>query len=102
MIGRRELGLIGSGGVLVNTARGSLVDTEALIAALEAGRLGAAGLDVFEGEPDASPALLAAPRLTLTPHMGSATFTARDAMARTVAENVIAVLEGREPANRVA
>ena len=102
MIGRDELDLIGPRGLLVNTARGTLVDTEELIAALEEDRLGAAGLDVFEGEPEASAALLAAPRLTLAPHMGSATFSARDGMARTVAENVIAVLEDREPPNRVA
>ena len=102
MIGPQELDLIGPAGVLVNTARGTLVDTTALISALEEGRLGAAGLDVFEGEPDTPPALLAAPRLTLAPHIGSATFTARDAMARMVAEDVIAVLEGREPAHRVA
>jgi len=102
MIGREELDLIGPQGVLVNTARGTLVDTDALVAALADGRLGAAGLDVFEGEPEAPPELLAAPRLTLAPHMGSATFTARDAMARMVAEDVIAVLEGREPAHRVA
>ena len=102
MIGREEIGLIGPGGVLVNTARGTLVDADALTAALEEGTLGAAGLDVFEGEPQAPPALLAAPRLTLAPHMGSATFAARDAMARMVAEDVIAALEGREPAHRVA
>jgi glyoxylate reductase len=102
MIGRAELDRIGSDGVLVNTARGTLVDTEALIAALGQGTLGAAGLDVFEGEPEAPPDLLGAPRLTLAPHMGSATFGARDAMARMVAEDVIAVLEGREPAHRVA
>jgi glyoxylate reductase len=102
MIGREELDLIGPKGVLVNSARGTLVDTEALIAALAEGRLGAAGLDVFEGEPEAPAALLSAPRLTLAPHMGSATFAARDGMARMVAEDVIAVLEGREPAHRVA
>ena len=102
LIGSAELDLIGPAGVLVNTARGTLVDTAALITALQEGRLGAAGLDVFEGEPETPPALLAAPRLTLAPHMGSATFTARDAMARMVAEDVIAVLEGREPAHRVA
>ena len=102
LIASEELDLIGPAGVLVNTARGTLVDTAALVAALEEGRLGAAGLDVFEGEPEAPPELLAAPRLTLAPHMGSATYPARDAMARTVAENVIAVLEGGEPPNRVA
>lgn len=89
------------GAVLVNAARGALVDLEALAAALREGRLGAAGLDVFEGEPEVGTAILEAPRTALSPHIGSATVKARDAMARTVADNVIAVLEGREPPNRV-
>jgi glyoxylate reductase len=87
--------------VLVNTARGSLVDTTAVAAALREGRLGAAGLDVYEDEPEVPAEILAAPRAVLTPHIGSATVKARDAMARTVAENVIAVLDGRPPPNPV-
>ena len=87
--------------VLVNTSRGSLVDLPAVAAALREGRLGAAGLDVFEGEPEVPGEILEAPRAVLTPHIGSATVPARDAMARTVADNVLAVLEGREPPNPV-
>ena len=87
--------------VLVNTARGSLVDLAAVASALRDGRLGAAGLDVYEGEPEVPAAILAAPRTVLTPHIGSATAKAREGMARTVAANVIAALEGREPPNRV-
>jgi len=102
MIGAAALTRMKEGSVLVNTSRGPLVDTEALAQALRAGRIGAAGLDVFEGEPDLPPVLAYAPRTVLTPHIGSATVKARDAMARTVAENVLAVLEGREPPNRVA
>lgn len=101
MIGCDELDAIGPRGVLVNTARGGLIDTDALVAALEEGTLGAAGLDVYEGEPEVPAALREAPRATLSPHIGSATFAARDAMALMVAEDVIAVLEGREPAHRV-
>jgi glyoxylate reductase len=102
MIGARELELIGPGGVLVNTSRGPLVDSEALAVALSSGALGAAGLDVYEHEPDVPEALLEAPRCVLLPHIGSATVTARDAMARTAAENVIAVLEGGTPPNPIA
>ncbi len=101
LIGEAELELIGPEGVLVNTARGSLVDAEALAGALERGTLGGAGLDVYEDEPDVPASLLAAPRCVLLPHIGSATVTSRNAMARLVAENVIAVLEGREPPDPV-
>jgi glyoxylate reductase len=102
MIGARELELIGSEGVLVNTSRGPLVESEAVAAALESGALGAAGLDVYENEPHVSARLLEAPRCVLLPHIGSATVPARDGMARAVADNVIAVLEGRDPPSRVA
>jgi len=102
MIGAAELELIGPRGVFVNTSRGPLVDEDAVGAALESGALGAAGLDVYEKEPEVSSRLLQAPRATLLPHIGSATVTARDGMARTAAENVIAVLEGRDPPNRIA
>jgi glyoxylate reductase len=101
MIGAAELDLIGPEGILVNTARGSLVDSAALAAALCDGRLGAAGLDVYEGEPEVPAELLDAPRCTLLPHIGSATVPSRDGMARMAAENAIAVLEGREPPSKV-
>jgi glyoxylate reductase len=102
LIGRPELELIGPQGVLVNTSRGPLLDSEAIAAALKNGALGAAGLDVYENEPEVSPALLAAPRCVLLPHIGSATVRSRDGMANAVADNVIAVLEGGEPPSRVA
>jgi glyoxylate reductase len=101
LIGKPELELIGSDGVFVNTSRGTLVDSEAVAAALEAGTLGAAGLDVYEGEPTVPDSLLRAPHCVLLPHIGSATVPSRDGMARTAADNVIAVLEGREPPSRV-
>ena len=102
LIGERELGLMRETAVFVNTARGTLVDSAALATALREGQIGAAGLDVYEHEPDVPAELLEAPNCVLLPHIGSATTRARDAMAVTVAENVIAVLEGREPPNRVA
>ena len=102
MIGRHQLDLIGPEGLLVNTSRGPLVDPDALADALEAGTLGAAGLDVYPNEPEVPPRLLEAPRCVLLPHIGSATVRSRDGMARAVADNVIAVLEGREPVSRVA
>lgn len=102
LIGRREVELVGPHGVLVNTSRGPLVDSDAVAEALESGALGAAGLDVYENEPEVSPRLLAAPRCVLLPHIGSATIPSRDGMAGAVADNVIAVLEGRDPPSRVA
>ncbi len=102
MIGPAELELIGPAGILVNTSRGSLVDSGALAAALRDGALGAAGLDVYESEPDVPEELLEAPNCVLLPHIGSATMESRDAMAKVAAENVLAVLDGSEPPSRVA
>ena len=80
--------------VLVNTGRGAVVDGEALADALEAGTIGAAGLDVYEAEPDVPERLLDAQNTALTPHIGSATHKSRDDMARLVARNVKGVLDG--------
>ena len=101
LIGARELGLMKPTAVLVNTARGAVVDEDALVDALEDGRLFAAGLDVFEGEPTPSPRLLAAPRTVLLPHVGSATIGTRTDMARLAAHGVADVLAGRVPPNLV-
>ncbi len=92
---------IGRTGVLVNTARGPVVDEEALAIALEEGRLFAAGIDVYEREPEVHPRLLAAPRAVLLPHIGSATQATRVRMAQLACEGVVAVLEGRTPPNVV-
>ena len=102
MIGRHQLDLIGPEGLLVNTSRGPLVDPDALADALEAGTIGAAGLDVYPNEPEVPARILEAPRCVLLPHIGSASVQSRDGMARAVADNVIAVLEGRKPVSRVA
>jgi len=102
LIGAAEVKLIGPEGVLVNTSRGPLVDSEAVAAALESGSLGAAGLDVYENEPEVHPRLLEAPRAVLLPHIGSATIPSRDGMAKAAADNVIAALEGKQPPSPVA
>jgi len=102
LVGRDELSLMRPQAILVNTARGSLVDSDALADALRYGEIGAAGLDVYESEPAVPAELLDAPRCVLLPHIGSATTRSRDAMARLVADNVLAALSGAEPPNRVA
>jgi glyoxylate reductase len=102
LMGRDELRMMNRQAILVNTARGTLVDSRALAEALRDGEIGAAGLDVYEAEPGVPALLLDAPRCILLPHIGSATTRARDAMARLVADNVLAVLRGAEPPSRVA
>jgi glyoxylate reductase len=97
LIDRPALMAMKRGAILVNTSRGGVVDTAALIDALRSGHLGAAGLDVYEGEPDVPAELCELPNTVLLPHIGSATAETRDAMAVLCADNVIAVIEGREP-----
>ncbi len=87
--------------ILINTSRGGCVDDGALADALDAGRIFAAALDVFNGEPAVDPRLLSAPRLVLAPHIGSATTWARTQMAQLCADAVIAVLRGNRPDNLV-
>ncbi len=101
LIGAPELAAMKPTAVLVNTARGAVVDEAALARALERGELHAAGLDVYSQEPVVSPALLAAPRTVLLPHIGSATIRTRVGMARMAAEAICNVLAGRAPAHTV-
>lgn len=88
--------------VLVNTARGPLVEEAALVEALRAGRLRAAGLDVYEHEPSLAPGLATLDNVVLLPHLGSATEEARAAMVNLACENIVAVLAGRPPITPVA
>ena len=100
-VGVAELARMKPTATLTNIARGGLVDEEALADALEESRLGGAGLDVYEGEPAVNPRLLAQTRVALTPHLGSASRDTRQAMGMLAIDNLIHVLAGREPANRV-
>ena len=97
LIGRGRIGLMKPTAVLVNTARGPIVDEEALADALHANRIFAAGLDVYESEPSVHPRLLCAPRTVLLPHVGSASVATRTTMGRLAAQSVVDVLSGRRP-----
>ena len=97
LIDASRLAQMKRGAVLVNTSRGGVIDTKALVHALRGGPLGAAGLDVYEDEPHVPRELRELPNTVLLPHIGSATGKTREAMARLCVENVIAVIEGREP-----
>jgi glyoxylate reductase len=101
LIGAKELGKMKPEAVLVNTSRGPVVDEAALADALENGRIFAAGLDVYEEEPEVHPKLLELENAVLAPHIGSASIETRDKMATMAAENLRAVLRGEEPPNPV-
>jgi len=96
-IGAAELALMQPTATLINIARGGIVDDAALAAALREGRIAAAGLDVFEGEPRVHPDLLAVPNVVLTPHIASATVRTRMAMARLAADNLVGYLIQNKP-----
>ncbi len=97
LIGAEELGIMKPTAVLVNTARGAVVDEVALARALEEEKIFAAGLDVYSAEPAVHPALLSAPRTVLLPHIGSATVETRAAMAHMASRAICDVLAGRTP-----
>jgi glyoxylate reductase len=101
LIGAAELLRMKRGALLVNTARGPIVDEAALVAALESGYLGGAGLDVFENEPAVHPGLLNRDDVVLLPHLGSATQETRQSMAWIALEQVERVLRGERPTTAV-
>lgn len=102
LIDARALALMKPTAILINTARGPIVDESALVQALSTGRIYGAGLDVFEDEPNVHPGLIDAPNAVLTPHIGSASARFRDMMTEMVVANVRAILQGETPPNLVA
>ena len=102
LIGKDQLAQMRRTGILINTARGPIVDEAALVAALTDGTVAGAGLDVFEDEPRLHPRLSSLPQVVLLPHLGSATMTARVEMGMTCITNIEAVLAGRPAPNRVS
>ena len=99
LIGARELALMKPTAVIVNAARGGIIDDAALVHALKERRIAAAGLDVFEGEPKFNPGFLEVDNVALVPHIGSATRATRTAMAMLASRNLGAALSGRCPPN---
>ena len=101
LIDARRLGLMQRDAILLNTARGPIVDESALAEALAAGRLWGAGLDVFEREPEVHQGIVSSDRAVITPHIGSAAKRYREMMTEIVARNIRAVLAGQRPPNQL-
>jgi len=102
LIGAQELAKMRRTAILINTARGPIVDESALVDALTSGAISGAGLDVFEEEPWLDPRLATMPQVVLLPHLGSATMEARVEMGMTCVKNIEAVLSGQPAPNRVS
>jgi glyoxylate reductase len=102
LINAERLAMMPDGAIVVNTARGTIVDDEALIDSLKSGKIAAAGLDVFEGEPNINPRYRDLPNTFLLPHIGSATIETRNAMGFKCLDNLDAYFKGNEPPDRLA
>ncbi|HHV36691.1 MAG TPA: D-glycerate dehydrogenase [Candidatus Cloacimonetes bacterium] len=101
LIGAKELAMMKKSAVLINTARGQIVDEEAMIAALKNGEIFSAGLDVFAQEPFIPDELMQLENVVMLPHIGSASFKTRSDMGELAAKNAIAIVQGEEPPARV-
>jgi glyoxylate reductase len=99
LISERELNLMKPGSILINTARGPIVDEKALVKALQAGTIAGAGLDVFENEPAVEPELLKMENVVLLPHIASASLRTRTLMATMASDNIVALHHGQRPPN---
>ena len=102
MLNSDRIALLPPGAIVVNASRGAVIDDEALIAALKSGKVAAAGLDVYNNEPDIHPEYRELPNTFLMPHIGSATKETRDAMGFRALDNLDAFFAGRAPKDRVA
>lgn len=102
IINRERIAQLPEGAVLVNTARGALIEEKDLFAALNSGHLAAAGLDVYDNEPAIDPAFARIQKIFLLPHIGSATHETRDAMGFRALDNLDSIFAGKEPGDRVA
>ena len=102
LLNSQRIAKLPDGAIVINTARGALVDDENLIAALATGKLAAAGLDVYNNEPDIHPGYRELTNVFLLPHIGSATLETRDAMGFRALDNLDSIFAGREPGDRVA
>jgi glyoxylate reductase len=101
LIGERELSLMKPSAILINTARGPIVDEKALVKALQSGIIAGAGLDVFENEPAVEPELMAMENVVITPHIASASLKTRTLMATMASDNIVAHFHGQRPPNIV-
>lgn len=101
LMGDKEFNMMKNNAILINTARGPVVDEAALVRALKDRRIAGAGLDVYEREPELAPGLAELDNVVIPPHLGSASFQTRNKMAQMAAENLVAALSGKVPPNLV-
>jgi glyoxylate reductase len=99
LISERELSLMKPSAILINTARGPIIEEKALVKALQSGKIAGAGLDVFENEPAVEPELLSMENVVLLPHIASASMKTRSLMATMASDNLVAFHKGQQPPN---